>query len=238
MPDYEVNNPQNCQILITVPTTFESILSENGRWTQNIKYIVIDEIQTINELELGTSLEKIIHFAQCPIIALSATIGNLDKFFDWMKKTQAAKSNFFKKIYFHMAKYTKIFALNLYDYFEDIRTTKIVHSERFCDLKKFTFVPNKLNFIPIGSTKSTSLVPIHELFGYSEAVFAPEGKTSEDFNFLPSEIVQVLEVLEEIACTNEQKIRVKSVQPDKFFECVLLTKNDAKRYEQFHLAES
>jgi superfamily II RNA helicase len=93
MPDYVVNDPLNCQILITVPTTFESILSENSPWTQRIKYIVIDEIQTINELELGASLEKIIHFAQCPILALSATIGNLDTFFDWLSKTQAAKGN-------------------------------------------------------------------------------------------------------------------------------------------------
>ncbi len=106
-------------------------------------------------------------------------------------------------------------------------------------------MPSKLNFTPTNNTtttttattKPTSLLPIHELFGYSEAVFRPEGRISEDFNLLPGEIVQVLEGLAEIACTAEQKLLVKCVQPVEFFECVLLTKNDVKRYEQFLIAK-
>ena len=118
MSDYTVNDPLSCQILITVPFTFESILSENAEWTKNIKYIIIDEVQVIDETELGASIEKIIHFAQCPILALSATIGNLDKFYEWMTLTQLQKG---------------------------IKTHKIVQTERYCDLKKFTFVPKLIN---------------------------------------------------------------------------------------------
>ena len=99
MPDYVVNDPLNCQILITTPTTFESILSENSEWTNNIKYIIIDEVQTINEKEHGSSIEKIVHFAKCPIIALSATIGNLDNFYSWLKKTQEAKGEFLENVF-------------------------------------------------------------------------------------------------------------------------------------------
>ena len=44
MPDYTVNDPLSCQILVTVPVTFESILSEGAAWTRNIKYIVLDEV--------------------------------------------------------------------------------------------------------------------------------------------------------------------------------------------------
>ena len=67
------------------------------------------QVQTLNDPDLGASIEKIIHFAQCPVLVLSATIGNLDEFYGWMKQTQLAKG---------------------------IATHKVVHHERFCDLKK------------------------------------------------------------------------------------------------------
>jgi superfamily II RNA helicase len=77
MPDYSINDPLNCQVLITVAPTFESMLCENNpKWISKIKYIIIDEIQTINDPDLGSALEKIIHLAKCPMLFISATIGN------------------------------------------------------------------------------------------------------------------------------------------------------------------
>jgi superfamily II RNA helicase len=200
MPDYVVNDPFNCQILITVPSTFESILSESKEWVKNIKYIVIDEVQVINELDHGASIEKIIHFAQCPILALSATIGNLDDFYGWMKETQLLKG---------------------------ITTNLVVHKERFCDLKKFTFVPSKVE-----CDLSSNLIPVHELFGYSEKN-VELNKYSQDFHLLPSEIVELIQTLNDIAESQEQKELVKSIEPENFFKCVLLNKSDIKEYERF-----
>jgi len=99
MPDYTVNNPFKCQLLVTVPSSFESMLCENNKeWQKKIKYIILDEIQTINDREIGYSLEKIVHMAMCPIIALSATIGNLETFYDWIHAVQLSKGK--KKLTF------------------------------------------------------------------------------------------------------------------------------------------
>ena len=110
-----------------------------------------------------------------------------------------------------------------------IQTHKIVHHERFCDLKKFTFVPNELE-VPGAET----LLPVHELFGYTEMnFFHPDRKFSEDFQMPPSDIIQFLKALEKIATNDRQKAFISSVRPELFFKCVLLTKNDLKQYEKF-----
>lgn len=105
MPDYTINDPYNCQILITVPTSFETMLCENKPGLiSKIKYIIIDEIQTINDQDLGSAIEKIIHMAQCPMLFISATIGNLDPFYNWLNNIQITKG---------------------------IKLNRIVHDERF-----------------------------------------------------------------------------------------------------------
>jgi hypothetical protein len=201
MPDYEINDPYNCQVLITVPTMLEIILSKKTDFNNKIKYVILDEIQTLNDSELGHSLEKIIHFVQCPMIILSATIGNIDKFYEWLKSIHNDKG---------VAIYPK----------------SILNTERFCDLKKFTYVPNLNNEI------GEHLVPIHELFGYSY-VDLKESRLSEEFFLLPNEIIELLNGLEIIATTERQKLLVNNVQPEKFFKSVVLNKNHVKRYQDF-----
>jgi hypothetical protein len=118
MPDYTINDPFNCQILITVPTMLETALSQdNKKWISSIKYIILDEIQMISDSEIGKPLEKLIHFADCPIIAMSAVLRNLETFFDWFSDIECLKR---RKIH------------------------KIVHYERFCDLQKHLFVPKSI----------------------------------------------------------------------------------------------
>ena len=204
MPDYIVNDPFSCQILVTVPSTFESMLSDNSEWVKKIKYIIIDEIQTMNEIELGTSLEKIIHFAECPILALSATIGNLQSFYEWMKAVQ---------------------------YNKGIKVHCIVHTERFCDLKKFLFVPSALK--TTNDTNFETLIPLNELYGYSSSHFSSTKSLSDDFHLLPNEIYKLLKTITKFASTHQQQELVKSLLPEQFFECVLLNKSDVKRYEKF-----
>jgi superfamily II RNA helicase len=121
MPDYKINEASNCQVLVTVPTAFETLLSQKVSWLKNIKYVIIDEVQELNDSESGKAIEKIIHFVQCPILTLSATIGNLNEFYRWFSSIMNAKG---------------------------MRVHKIVHTERFCDLKRFVYVP-------IDNTKDT-----------------------------------------------------------------------------------
>jgi superfamily II RNA helicase len=124
MNDFATNSYDSCKILITTAPVLESLLSESVSlkfknqidWRKNIKYIILDEIQTLNDTDLGRSLEKVIHFCECPILALSATIGNLDSFYDWFEQVHIAKG---------------------------IKTNKIVNTERFCELRKYLFTPNE-----------------------------------------------------------------------------------------------
>jgi len=196
MPDYVINDPLKCQLLVTVPTSFESMLSENRpEWQKKIKYIIIDEIQTINDSDLGYSIDKIIHMINCPILVLSATIGNLDPFYDWISAIQLKKG---------------------------IRMHKIVHKERFCDLKKYLFVPN-----------DEKIISLNELFGYSENNLFKTDKISSEFHLLSSEIIEILNVLTSICVTDKQKSLLESIQPEKFFRNIFINKNEVKNYEQF-----
>lgn len=220
MPDYQINDIDNCQILITMPNSFEALLSEKTDVVKKIKYIILDEIHMLSDRESGRSIEKIIHFAQCPIVALSATIGNLDPFYDWMQSVSQSKG---------------------------IRTHKIVHTERFCDLKKHIFVPQSLvdkhnrndpNNNQRGQEVEAidSLSEINELFGYSEP-YLRSYELSKDFHLLPDEIVDVLNTIRRLAKTAEQKELVKSIQPASFFKSVVIDKKEVKNYES-HLMSS
>jgi superfamily II RNA helicase len=196
MPDYTINDALNCQILITVPSCLESMLCDNKPdWISKIKYIIIDEIQTINDSDLGLSIEKIIHMARCPFLFISATISNLDSFYNWLYKIQMKKG---------------------------IKLNKIVHNERFCDLKKYLFSPIEEN----------KLIQMHEFFGYSEKHLKND-EIAEEFHLLPSEIAEIVEALEKICSNDEQKSLIQSIQPKKFFQNVIINKNDVKRYEKF-----
>jgi superfamily II RNA helicase len=117
MPDYNNNDPYECQILVTVPQMLETLLCSkiNSEWIKNIKYVIIDEIQTINDVELGASIEKIMHFIDCPLLGLSATISNFDEFYNWFNSIEKFK----RKQILH----------------------KISHYERYCDLRRFLYIP-------------------------------------------------------------------------------------------------
>jgi superfamily II RNA helicase len=206
MPDYGINDPYNCQVLITVPAMLEIILSKKTDLNNKIKYVILDEIQTLNDSELGHSLEKIIHFVQCPMIILSATIGNIGRFYEWLKSIHEDKG-------------------------VDIYPKPILNEERFCDLKKFAFVPTKTNEAAKENAEE-QLVPVHELFGYSY-VDLRENRLSEEFFLLPNELIELLNTLEKIATTERQKLLVNNIQPEKFFKSVILNKNHVKRYQDF-----
>ena len=77
------NEPFNCQVLITIPSMLESLL--NSKDSSNIKYIIIDEVHKINDPALGLKLERAIHLSNAPMLLLSATLGNLESFYNWVK---------------------------------------------------------------------------------------------------------------------------------------------------------
>ena len=118
--DYRVNNPAGCQILITVPHILQIMLlaPTNAKgpnsWARRIKRIIFDEVHCSGQSEDGVIWEQLLLLAPCPIIALSATVGNPDEFKTWLEGTQKVKG----------------FGLEM-----------ITHKSRYSDLRKFIYMP-------------------------------------------------------------------------------------------------
>ncbi|KAI9740289.1 MAG: hypothetical protein M1834_004867 [Cirrosporium novae-zelandiae] len=113
--DYRVNNPTQCQVLVTVPHMLQIMLlspSNARNWAPRIKTIIFDEVHCIGQAEDGVIWEQLLLMAPCQIIALSATVGNPTAFTDWLSTSQ---------------KSTKLGMIEV--------------SHRFSDLRKFFFVP-------------------------------------------------------------------------------------------------
>ncbi|CZS88239.1 related to SKI2-antiviral protein and putative helicase [Rhynchosporium graminicola] len=117
--DYRVNNSTGCQILVTVPHILQIMLlspSNANSWSRRVSRIVFDEIHSIGNAEDGVVWEQLLLLAPCPIIALSATVGNPGQFNDWLTETQKASGTEMKMIQ---------------------------HGTRYSDLRKYMYDPPK-----------------------------------------------------------------------------------------------
>ncbi|KAI0809733.1 hypothetical protein GGR55DRAFT_689435 [Xylaria sp. FL0064] len=116
--DYRVNNPTGCQILVTVPHVLQIMLlspSNANSWSKRVKRIIFDEVHCIGQADDGIIWEQLLLMAPCPIIALSATVGNPDEFYKWLRISQASKGFKFKMI---------------------------THNTRYSDLRAFYYTPD------------------------------------------------------------------------------------------------
>ena len=102
--------------------------SNSKTWAPRVKYIIFDEIHSIGQAEDGVVWEQLLLLAPCPIIALSATVGNPEAFNSWLTSTQKSIGH---------------------------ELTMIQHQHRYSDLRKFVFQPPK-QFAFRGLTKNPS----------------------------------------------------------------------------------
>lgn len=115
--DYRINNPMGCQILITVPHILQIMLlspSNAKAWTPRLRRIIFDEIHCIGQAEDGVVWEQLLLLSPCPIIALSATVGNPEEFEDWLSRAQGTNGHDLKMIQ---------------------------HQHRYSDLRKYIYTP-------------------------------------------------------------------------------------------------
>lgn len=131
--DYRVNNPGNCQILVTVPHVLQIMLmapsnaESPNSWSRRVKRIIFDEVHCIGQADDGVIWEQLLLLAPCPIIALSATVGNPLEFKAWLEESERAKGN---------------------------RLEMIVHSTRYSDLRKFFWhAPHNFSFKGLETVK-------------------------------------------------------------------------------------
>ncbi|EXJ74403.1 uncharacterized protein A1O5_02699 [Cladophialophora psammophila CBS 110553] len=115
--DHHVNSPTGCQVLVTVPHMLQIMLlapSNANDWSSRVKRIIFDEIHCIGQADDGVVWEQLLLLAPCPIIALSATVGNPREFNAWLSKTQETNG---------------------------IRLEMIEHRHRYSDLRKYVYNP-------------------------------------------------------------------------------------------------
>lgn len=126
--DYRINNPTGCQILVTVPHILQiMLLSEHNAtdWSRRIRWIIFDEVHCIGQAEDGIIWEQLLLLAPCPIIALSATVGNPEDFQEWLHSTQRSQGR---------------------------KLTMICHPHRYSDLRKFVYhTPSNFKFTGLAS---------------------------------------------------------------------------------------
>ncbi|TKA25301.1 hypothetical protein B0A50_06205 [Salinomyces thailandicus] len=117
--DYRINNPSGCQVLVTVPHVLQIMLlapSNANSWSSRVRRIIFDEVHSIGQAEDGVVWEQLLLMAPCPIIALSATVGNPGEFSGWLTDTQKAIG---------------------------IDLVTVQHPHRYSDLRKYFYMPPK-----------------------------------------------------------------------------------------------
>lgn len=160
--DYRVNNSTGCQILVTVPHILQIMLlspSNSKSWAPRVRRIIFDEIHSIGQAEDGVVWEQLLLLAPCPIIALSATVGNPGQFNDWLIETQKATGTELKMIQ---------------------------HSTRYSDLRKFMYDPPKsFRFTGLGKSQGAGL-GLDGLAGFEE--FHPVASLVDKSRGMPDDL--------------------------------------------------
>lgn len=113
-------NPLKCQVLITVPDALETLLLSpqyGSMLIKKTKYVIFDEVHCAGEFQGGEIWKHLLMIVTCPYIALSATIGNPEEFYDWLKLTQ---------------------------YNHNRKIQMIVHPHRYSDLRRWVYFPKNI----------------------------------------------------------------------------------------------
>ncbi|KAG1852486.1 hypothetical protein F4604DRAFT_1296933 [Suillus subluteus] len=137
--DFRVHDPQNCQILVTVPEILAIMLLSPPlakTWTPRLKYIILDEIHTIGQQEGGAVWEQILLLSPCPIIGLSATVGAPERFNEWLESVQKAGGFQHKFVHYpHRYSHLRKFYYNIHekprDAFQGLSMYKTTERMRF-----------------------------------------------------------------------------------------------------------
>lgn len=200
--DYRINSPVGCQVLVTVPHILQIMLlspSNAVSWSSRVKRIIFDEIHSIGQAEDGIVWEQLLLLAPCPIIALSATVGNPHEFSDWLASTQRSLNN-------------------------ELRV--VIHPHRYSDLRKYVYkAPKKFTFEglsanpafgELGLEKGAAQFPV--MHPVSSLVHKSQG-VPEDLSMEPRDCLVLWTSFKKHG--NEQWPMDPSLDPTKFFGDVI-----------------
>eukprot|EP00808_Paulinella_micropora_P023665 g16051.t1 len=221
-PDYSMRVLE-CDVLITVPECLELMLlsPQREQWHRQIKYVIIDEIHTIGNSNDGAILQHVLLLLRAPYVALSATVGNPDQFFEWLCQINEVRGG---------------------------KVHLISFSERWSDLDKSMYLPTELakdpaeNPIPLQtpdlkSKPSLVTIPPCAALGGSFGLNEKDG-FPKDLAFAPHDTLLLYDRMERRSRATKlpEKIQkqLEALEPDVYFENVLCI--DKKRARQYELA--
>ncbi|KAF3097586.1 hypothetical protein TWF569_011327 [Orbilia oligospora] len=207
--DYRINHPEKCQILITVPHILQILLlapHNASKWAPRIKRIIFDEIHSIGQADDGVIWEQLLLIAPCPIIALSATVGNPEEFRDWLVETQKAAN---------------------------IDLKMIEHKHRFSDLRKFVYQPpTDTNFTGLDQKRhfeelddEPNFIPINPI---STLIDVKNRALPADLTLEPRDCLEIYKLMKKHQ-TDSFKIS-SALDPTKFFSGII-GKADVVKWE-------
>ncbi len=135
------------EIIIATPSCFEYLMMcpAHEELVKRIKYVIFDEVHCIGQTQMdGRIWERLLLANRAPILALSATVGNPNQFFQWLENAERAK---------------------------DRQLKLIVHTARWSDLEKYVYLPKEIDasqstqFTDISkfklSAEQRGIVPVH-----------------------------------------------------------------------------
>jgi len=187
--DYR-KNIRNCQILVTVPSCLEILLThgvEDPFWDHRLKYVIFDEVHSIGSEE-GDVWERLLLLIECPFLALSATIGNFQELYLWLASVEKSRGR------------------TLYP---------IVYSQRYNDL-----VPYVFKHPGVSETESTGeIIELNTGFAVDPKYLAKYERFQRDFKLLPRHLMQIYEGLSEGMKNLPADLgsELRSLNPEKFF---------------------
>ncbi len=90
--DYDSSDPwlERCDIIVATNEKVDSLLRHKSKWLEEVSLVVADEVHLLNEAERGPTLEVVLARLmqtnpEIQILALSATINNVDEVGSWLK---------------------------------------------------------------------------------------------------------------------------------------------------------
>jgi superfamily II RNA helicase len=226
-----VKRPFKCQVLVTLPETFEAILlaPRFQAWSKKIRYVIFDEIHSIESTGNGDVWERLLMLVRCPFVALSATLGATAPILSWLNGVQQ-----------------KIAVQN-----PDPRRDYTVHMvpkagakiNRWSDIQKYAFMPSAVapftSIKKVGGFGNEDLLSVHPMSAVTLDMLRE--KFPEDLPFVPSESLHVFDKLVDVFASHIKPIEsnaaswlkshLKKLKPEKYFNGRFMTQAEARRYE-------
>lgn len=249
-----VRSPFKCQVLVTVPEALETILMSplHQQWCRRIKYVIFDEIHSIDNFGNGSVWERLLMMVRAPFVALSATLGETTELCEWLNRVQKRQEQQWHRE--NPARPGQPTPVPDQTFSVSLVPSGGAKIQRWSDIQKYVFLPPPehkyelhadghrdhagLNRAPTVS----SIVPLHPLSCISLEMLRT--KYPPDLTLVPSESIQLFDHMSRLWAPIQAKYgesveaiavltaRLQKLNPDVYFaDDRQITQRRSREYE-------